>query len=115
MNLSPVDAAPLSQGNPSNPESQKLMVALLTYPAARPALRAGLSRRREGRRAAAFADGVWELHRIISNPISRPGEVKIARQKLLRTLRKSKQFPIHLAAPQDGTAILQFPSPSSKS
>ena len=75
------------------------MVALLTYPAALPALRTGSSRGRERTRAAVYTDGVWELHRIINNPVSSPEEITIAKQQLLRALRKSTQFPIRPSAP----------------
>jgi hypothetical protein len=66
------------------------MIPLLTYPAAKPALRANSSGVRERRRAAAFSDEVWELHHIITDPVSRVKEVKSAKRRLLRALGKSK-------------------------
>ena len=64
------------------------MIALLTYPAAQPALSASSSEGRKQARTAAFSDEVWELHRVISNPISRTDAVLTAKRQLLRRLRK---------------------------
>ena len=66
------------------------MIPLLTYPAAKPALRATSSGVRERTRAAALSDEVWELHHIITDPVSRVKEVKSAKRQLLRALGKSK-------------------------
>jgi len=66
------------------------MIPLLTYPAAKPALRANSSGVQERTRAAAFSDEVWELHHIITDPVSRVKEVKSAKRRLLRALGKSK-------------------------
>lgn len=70
--------------------TDKFMIALLTYPVARPARRANSSKVRERTRAAAFSREVWELHHVIVNPVSRANDVKIAKQQLLRQLRKSQ-------------------------
>jgi hypothetical protein len=66
------------------------MIALLTYPAIRPALSTSSSGVHERARAATFSHEVWELHHVIANPVSRANDVKIAKQQLLRQLRKSQ-------------------------
>lgn len=66
------------------------MIALLTDRAAKPALRASSFAARTRLRAAAFSDKVWELHYIIASPVSRIGEVRMAKRQLLRELRRSQ-------------------------
>jgi len=66
------------------------MTALLTYPTARLALPANSSGVPERTRKEAFSDDVWELHHIITDPVSRVKEVKSAKRQLLRALGKSK-------------------------
>jgi len=66
------------------------MIALLTYPATRPALSASSSGVHERAPAATFFHEVWELHHVIADPVSRAKDVKIAKQQLLRQLRKSR-------------------------
>ena len=93
------------------------MIPLLTYPAAKPALRANSSGVRERTRAAAFSDEVWKLHHIITNPVSRVKEVKSAKRQLLRALGKSKpgfvkRVRIDLAEPFETIleALLSLPT-----
>jgi len=93
------------------------MIPLLTYPAAKPALRANSSGVRERTRAAAFSDEVWELHHIITDPVSRVKEVKSAKRQLLRALGKStpgfvKRIRIDLAEPFETIleALLSLPT-----
>ena len=93
------------------------MIPLLTYPAAKPALRANSSGVRERTRAAAFSDEVWELHHIITDPVSRVKEVKSAKRRLLRALGKSKpgfvkRIRIDLAEPFETIleALLSLPT-----
>jgi hypothetical protein len=92
------------------------MIPLLTYPAAKPALRANSSGVRERTRAAAFSE-VWELHHIITDPVSRVKEVKSAKRQLLRALGKStpgfvKRIRIDLAEPFETIleALLSLPT-----
>ena len=59
------------------------MIALLTD---RPTFRAkSLADRKYAR--AAFSAEIWELHHIIADPVSRSGDVKMAKRQLLRRLR----------------------------
>ena len=94
------------------------MIPLLTYPAAKPALRANSSGVRERTRAAALSDEVWELHHIITDPVSRVKEVKGAKRRLLRALGKSKpgfvkRIRIDLAEPFETILEALFSLPTT--
>ena len=63
------------------------MIALLTYPTHIES--ATFQKPTEN---DSFSHRVWELHRIIADPASEAADVKNAKLRLLRTLRKSRIF-----------------------
>lgn len=52
-------------------------------------------------RGATLTDVVWNLHSILVNPASKLGEVKSAKQRMLRVLEETKNLPLPrmIAAP----------------
>jgi hypothetical protein len=76
------------------------MIALLANPPAPLALCIDLLEFRKPRPPPAFPELILKLHKIISNPVSRAEEVKIAKCALLHAIGASKQFsPTGAASP----------------
>ena len=75
------------------------MIALLTYPTRIES--AAFEERTEN---DSFFYRVWELHRIIADPASEAADVKNAKLRLLRTLRKSRTFERQCLSHFSGTS-----------